>query len=62
MSAGFYGWFFYAIAFEDLILGVACFIWWRPLLDLLGRYNPLQLSTRTCRPVTFSHKEWVTGW
>ena len=40
MTARFYGWFFYAIALEDLTLGVAFFIWWKPLLDLFGMVQP----------------------
>lgn len=40
MSARFYRWFFYAIALEDLILGVVFFIWWKPLLDFFGMVQP----------------------
>ncbi len=40
MSARFYRWFFYVIAFEDLVLGVVFFIWWKPLLDLFRMVQP----------------------
>lgn len=40
MGTRFYRWFFYAIALEDLILGVVFFIWWKPLLDLFRMVQP----------------------
>jgi hypothetical protein len=61
MPVRFYRWFFYAIALEDLILGVAFFTWWKPLLDLRRMANLRQLSTRICRQVTSSFREGVTG-
>jgi hypothetical protein len=35
---------FDAIAPEDLILGVAFFIWWKPLLDLFGMVQPSAIN------------------
>jgi hypothetical protein len=40
MGARFYRWFFYAIALEDLILGVVFFIWRKSLLELFRMVQP----------------------
>lgn len=40
MDTRFCRWFFYAIALEDLTLGVVFFIWWKPLLDFFGMVQP----------------------